>query len=740
MRHIYKIDKPCQNTPNTFMPDGAITGNGDLGIVWGGTPDRVQLYMSKVDFWKANPISGTGGGTVPLGLIEILMPYMAYSPFCVEQDLDKAQLRGYFSADGLDTKITVSVCATENTILLEIDSACPGLSTSVDLTPLEGNGAVCEKVSMGNIQYITRSFDGPELYFPTAGIAVQKEISRVRANGRVVSRWTIHVCTNHDSAAYKQQALHAARGADSDVYEKLVKSHNDWWEDFWKVSSFAIENEDLELQWYMGLYTIACCSRNKRFAPGLWGNSSTSDEMWWHGDYHLNYDYFSPYPPMCVANHPELMDAFEVPLYQFLPQAREYAKRYLGCRGVYYPVGIGPFGMSTCEKDYTTKEHFHLFLGHKTNAVHTVIASVIRWHTTHDVNYAKNVALPLLLEVAAFWEDYLVKKEDGKYYALNDSHHEVQWWRGPDYLPWGHDDVNSSMTLGYVRALFKCLLEMCGELNVYTERFTLWNDILDNFGPAKIKPADENTLALMWRGYEDRTIPEGTKLVDFDPKAPWVGHTPTSDLIGKNMLYQIDNTDNIDSLIFEYVYPAGQASPIYQPEIYEAAQNTMKFLEMRWEEGMLPYIFSPAAARLGVDPHEILERLQYKVENTIFPNGLNKHIGGGMEGAVMILSTLQEMVLQSYDNVVRVFPNWDLAMPAAFTGWRTYGAFIVDGTATGDGTFEAKIVSEKGRPLNVYVKEAGYALYFGDICLPLADEVVTVETVPGQIFYIKKVN
>lgn len=228
--------------------------------------------------------------------------------------------------------------------------------------------------------------------------------------------------------------------------------------------------------------------------------------------------------------------------------------------------------------------------------------------------------------------------------------------------------------------------------------------------------------------------------MDFDPKAPWVGHTPPSELIGKNLLYQIDNTDNIDALIFAYVYPAGQASPIYQPEVYEAAQNTMKLLEKRWEELMLPYIFSPAAARLGVDPREILERLQYKVENTLRPNGFNKHNGGGMEGVVMILSTLQEMVLQSFDNVVRVFPNWDLNMPAAFTGWRAYGAFIVDGTASGDGTFEAKIVSEKGRPLNVYVKEDGYALCFGDTCLPLADEVLTVETTPGQAFYIKKVK
>ncbi|MBQ8415394.1 MAG: hypothetical protein IJX13_00610, partial [Clostridia bacterium] len=606
MRHIYKIDKPCEKTPNKYMPDGAITGNGDLGIVWAGKPDRIQLYMSKVDFWKASPISDTGGGTVPLGIIEILMPYMAYSSYHVEQDMDKAELRGYFSADGLDTKITVAVCATENTILLEIDSAYPGLSTSVDLIPIEGNDAVCEKESMGDIQYITRCFDGPELHFPTAGIAVQKEISRVRANGREVVRWTIHVCTNHDSAAYKKQALVAAGTADSDLYEKLLKSHKDWWESFWKVSSFSIENEALELQWYMGIYAIACCSRNKRFPPGLWGNSSTQDGMEWLGDYHLNYDFYAPFPPMCVANHPELMDGFETPLYQFLPQAKEYAKKYLGCRGVYYPVAIGPFGMESCLKKYCTKEHFHLFLGHKTNAVHTVIATVIRWHTTHDANYAKNVALPLLLEVARFWEDYLVKKEDGKYYALNDSHHEVAWWIGPDYQPWGHDDVNSAMTVGFVRALLKCLVEMCGELNVCEDKLPVWNEILENFGPARVKPADENTLGLLWKATDENIIPEGSELVDLNnPRSGWLAHTVPPELIGKNLLYQIDNTDHIDSLIFEYVYPAGQASPIYQPEIYEAAQNTMKLLCERWEEIMLPYIFSPAAARLGVDPHEI---------------------------------------------------------------------------------------------------------------------------------------
>ena len=38
----------------------------------------------------------------------------------------------------------------------------------------------------------------------------------------------------------------------------------------------------------------------------------------------------------------------------------------------------------------------------------------------------------------------------------------------------------------------------------------------------------------------------------------------------------------------------------------------------------------------------------------------------------------------------------------------------------------------------MYTKEEGYALYFGDVSLPIGTEVVTVETTPGQTFYIRK--
>ena len=55
MRHIYKLNSPPEKTPNKYMPDGAITGNGDLAVVWGGKTDRVQLYIGRRTSGKPIP-------------------------------------------------------------------------------------------------------------------------------------------------------------------------------------------------------------------------------------------------------------------------------------------------------------------------------------------------------------------------------------------------------------------------------------------------------------------------------------------------------------------------------------------------------------------------------------------------------------------------------------------------------------------------------------------------------------
>jgi hypothetical protein len=61
-------------------------------------------------------------------------------------------------------------------------------------------------------------------------------------------------------------------------------------------------------------------------------------------------------------------------------------------------------------------------------------------------------------------------------------------------------------------------------------------------------------------------------------------------------------------------------------------------------------------------------------------------------------STINEMLLQSYEGVIRIFPNWNHSKDASFDHLRAYGAFLVSSRITNGRVEYVKLFSEKGRP------------------------------------------
>ncbi len=693
MDHILKIQHPPQTVPTTMLPDGAVTGNGDLSITWGGTTDRIRLYIGKNDFWKGDGSGNTviRGGIVPLGLIEILLPHFAYAPYHVEQDMDKAVLKGYYDIGTHDAVLTAVVCATENTILLELDRSFPGVSSSVALLSIEGNDAVIETGEMGDIKFGLRGFDTPSLEFPTYGFCALREISRVRYEHRERIRWAVCVETNHDSAAYRRHVMTRISCMDNFDFETLLTRHDDWWKDFWSKSTVSLPEPELEMHWYAGLYIMACCARNQKFPPGLWGNFVTSDGMGWFGDYHLNYNYEAPFYALASSNHAELTDCYMAPLMDFIPKGKIYAKEYLGCRGIYYPVGIGPLGMETDIRPQT-KEHGHLFLGQKSNAVYAAVIPMMRWYSTRDTVYAREQAYPYLREVADFWEDYLVFR-DGRYHILNDALNEVEWWSGPDHMPKGQDEINPIISVGMVRMLMNLLADMAAALSTDTDRIPHWLEIAENLGPAR-----------------------------------------TTDMDGVPVLRGTDNAPEIRGLCLQYMYPAEQIGKYKTPELFEAAQNTLEKLAA-WDDNNLFCSFYPAAARLEYPAEAIIENIKKCIKKHGLPNGMFRYQGGGIENSAAIPATINEMLLQSYEHIIRLFPTWDRSKNASFRNLRAYGAFLVSAWLE-DGQITAEIYSEKGENLNIEKPGDGYFVRYRDQTIPLDNLITSLDTSPGERVWI----
>ena len=71
--------------------------------------------------------------------------------------------------------------------------------------------------------------------------------------------------------------------------------------------------------------------------------------------------------------------------------------------------------------------------------------------------------------------------------------------------------------------------------------------------------------------------------------------------------------------------------------------------------------------------------------------------GGGIETLAAVPLTINEMLLQSYEGIIRVFPNWNRKKDASFENLRAYGAFLVTSTLKEGLIQGVTLVSEKGR-------------------------------------------
>ena len=71
--------------------------------------------------------------------------------------------------------------------------------------------------------------------------------------------------------------------------------------------------------------------------------------------------------------------------------------------------------------------------------------------------------------------------------------------------------------------------------------------------------------------------------------------------------------------------------------------------------------------------------------------------GGVTETLGAIPSCINEMLLQSYEGMIRVFPAWPVSRDASFEDLRTYGAFLVSSAKKNGEVQYIKITSEKGR-------------------------------------------
>jgi len=461
--------------------------------------------------------------------------------------------------------------------------------------------------------------------------------------------------------------------------DNLSARHREWWAGFWSKSFIEIPDKEIEKRWYAAAYVMGSCSRAGKVAPGLWGNWVTSDHSNWHGDFHLNYNFQAPYWGVYSGNHADLSLPFYEAILESVPNGRAMAKRR-GWKGVHFPVSIGPWGLfpEDPNRDW----------GQRSDAALAALNFIWQYQYTQDAEFLRTTAYPYLREVADFWEDYL-KFEDGRYVDYNDSIHEGS---GPD--------CNPLLSLALVRQLFRNLIPMSKELGIDADRRAKWQDICDKISTFPTQQRDGKTVF--------RYSEKGTA---------WWG----------------DNTLGI-SLIF----PGGAIGLDSDPRLLEVSRNTIDAMH-RWTDYNGFATWYTACARVGYDPKIILARLRDECDKHSFPNLLLYYGGGGIESCAGFLA-INEMLLQSHDGVIRLFPDWPNDQNARFGTLRAVGAFLVSAELKDGSIGGVKILSEKGKDctiINPWPSRRVLVVRNGKPSESAAGERFTLKTIPGELLELE---
>ena len=672
-KHRITFSQPPQNIPSAVSVDAPLLGNGFTGVAISGAPEKQVYYVARNDFWRLKSSFHESFPAV-LGKIEIEIPELVNATYSIEQDLYEAKTYSHFSNDDAKVNFVSYVSATEDVMVIELQNegqkvinldvtlAFPGETELIDNPPVDvvfkddqADGKTVEGIS-----WISRGFSEDVDIPSKAAIAV-------KIKGQSSNTFTLEpegkawiICafsSDFKSNDCELEVIKKLKSIDQSYLKKLDEDHKDWWTNFWDMSWVDIPDQKIEKQYYLSNYTMASCSRDVDFPPSIFGTWITKERPAWNGDYHLNYNHMAPYYGLYSSNHIEQATPHDAPLLALIDRGKYYSKKITGIdEGIILPVGVGPLGIETTRRNDLMEEHRShwiehgsvedegLFYGQKSNSAYGVVNMTNYFYATYDLDYAREV-YPYVKGVAEFWEQYL-KFEDGRYVIYNDAIHEGTV-----------GTKNPILSLGLVPMVMKAAIAMSSEMEVDVDKHEKRQHIIDHMSDYT---------------YQKK---KGKKVFRYSEKGTdW---------------WQ-DNTLGI-----QHIYPAGQIGLDSDPDLLKVAHNTIDVMQ-RWQDNNGSNSFFPAAVRIGYDPDIVLKQLNRYVDHT-YPNGFQLGNPHGIENMSTVPNTINEMLLQSHEGILKLFPVWPKDEPAEFHQLRSYGAFLVSSKLENGKINYLEILSEKGR-------------------------------------------
>lgn len=490
-----------------------------------------------------------------------------------------------------------------------------------------------------------------------------------------------------DSVAEAKRLLAAAK---RDGYGVVAERSRAWWHEFWSRSFVQYSNgtgdaDYLENVYYVSQYLLAGASQGKFPYQFMSGAYRSNGDTGKWGWGYWNFNTRAVYDSAFASNRIALTDPYFGMYRDALDRIVADTRRIYGADGAKVPETMKWNGAGNgAGGDYTD----NIF----TAGADVAVKMYARYRYTNDRAFLEKIAYPFMKEVAQFYVGQL--RMDRGQYVLPSSNARENYWNVRNSLP----------DLAAIRALFPMAAEASEKLGVDASLRAKWGEILSKLAPLP-------------------TTGEGDA--------------------ARYVACQCDGapSHNLENPELENVYYGltGIGYPDLPTAInaFRAKQNGLTI----WSQEAV----NAARLGLGAAAYDYMKKMQ--IRNQAHANGLSDDGNGAFESNGLLMTSINESLLQSYDGLIRVFPALpsDASFVAKFT-LLARGGFLVSSEREAGETKYVGLKSQLGgraTMLNPWPGEKAQVRRLSDDgIVPLEDagapERLAFETKAGETYVVER--
>jgi alpha-L-fucosidase 2 len=444
--------------------------------------------------------------------------------------------------------------------------------------------------------------------------------------------------------------------------------HRRWWADFWSKSAIQVPDFLLEKQWYLAQYKLGAASR--KGAPpislqAIW-TADNGNLPPWKGDFHNDLNTQMSYWSAYGANHVEEARVFTDWLWEIRPAAINYTRQYFGVRN-----GLNVPGVSTLRGDPMGGWIQYAFSP-------TVSAWLSQhywqdWEFTRDEDYYRQKVEPWIKEAGIFLIEYGLTVDSNGQYQF-----DLPLSTSPEIGDNSPEAYFRGMS-NYDRSLCRYLVEKNHEIAIRNEDAD-WQATDFWLTMTKIMPPPDTDASGL-------TIAPGRPLEG--------SHRHFSHLMAIYPLGLL-HFERDSALMLRSVRHLERLGADWWTGYSYA---WMGCLQARLRDGERACYYLSSFARAFCSPNS------FHLNGDQSKTGLSKfeYRPFTLEGNFAFAAGLQEMLVQHYDGVLRVFP----AIPSEwkdlqFENLRVEGAFLVSARMRAGKVEQVDIRAEKGGKLRFF--------------------------------------